>query len=222
MFAMILAAGRGERMRPLTDKLPKPLLAVNNKPLIEYHLEKLQRTSIKNIAINHAWLGHLIPQTLGNGDRWELNINYSDEGDNALETAGGINKVLATKDDDYIVVINGDIWTDFDFSSLPTSLPLGVMAHLILVNNPEQHPEGDFALGNQWLQNDGKEKFTFSGIAVYHRQFFESITDKISALGPVIRQHIDSQQVTGELYQGQWFDIGTPQRLNALNEMLSN
>lgn len=222
MFAMILAAGRGERMRPLTDKLPKPLLAVNNKPLIEYHLDKLKHTSINEVVINHAWLGHLIPHALGNGERWQLDITYSDEGDNALETAGGIKKVLAMMDDEYITVINGDIWTEFDFSLLPKSLPDGVLAHLILVNNPKQHPDGDFALGNLRLQNDGAEKFTFSGIAVYHRRFFENITTQVSALGPVIREHITKGQVTGELYQGQWFDIGTPQRLEALNKTLSS
>lgn len=222
MFAMILAAGRGERMRPLTDKLPKPLLAANNKPLIEYHLDKLQHTSINKIVINHAWLGHLIPEALGNGERWHLDIRYSDENNNALETAGGIKKVLSKMNDDYFVVINGDIWTDFDFSLLPKSLPNGVLAHLVLVNNPMHHPDGDFSLSNSWLQNDGQEKFTFSGIAVYHRRFFDNLTQKVTALGPVIREHITKKQVTGELYQGQWFDIGTPQRLNDLNKKLKN
>lgn len=222
MFAIILAAGRGERMRPLTDKLPKPLLAVNDKPLIEYHLENLQQTDIKSVVVNHAWLGHLIPKTLGNGDKWDLNLNYSDEGNNALETAGGIKKILTTHNDDYFVVVNGDVWTDFDFSLLPNSLPTGVLAHLILVNNPTQHPEGDFALSNQWLQNDGKKKFTFSGIAVYHRCFFENVAEELTALGPVIRQHISNNQVTGEIYQGQWFDIGTPERLHDLDDKLRN
>jgi len=220
MFAIILAAGRGERMRPLTDKFPKPLLAVNDKPLIEYHLENLQQTPIEHVMINHAWLGHLIPETLGNGEKWGLNLGYSDEGNNALETAGGIKKILTMVDDDYFIVINGDIWTDFNFSLLPKSLPTNVLAHLILVNNPSQHPKGDFGLSNQWLQNDGIEKFTFSGIAVYHRRFFENVAEELTALGPVIRQHISNNQVTGEVYQGQWFDIGTPKRLNDLDNKL--
>lgn len=217
---MILAAGRGERMRPLTDHTPKPLLTVNDKPLIEYHLEKFESTQIANVVINHAWLGHLIPQTLGRGQRWNLTLNYSDEDDCALETAGGIKKALSIIKGDYFIVVNGDIWTDFDFSLLPTSLTEGVLAHLILVDNPPQHPQGDFALHNHWLKNDGEEKFTFSGIAVYHRHFFEALDGAKVALGPVIREHIKRGQVTGEVYRGQWFDIGTPERLESLDKML--
>ena len=217
---MILAAGRGERMRPLTDRLPKPLLAVNDKPLIEYHIEKLSQLPISNIVINQAWLGHLLPQHLGNGERWELKINYSDEGSNALETAGGIKKALPLIDGDYFIVINGDVWTDFDFSTLPKQLPQGVLAHLILVENPAHNPNGDFALSSSGLITNGSEQFTFSGIAVYQRQFFDNIDEDVSALGPLIRQHIVDETVSGEVYSGQWFDIGTPQRLEQLDAQL--
>lgn len=220
MFAMILAAGRGERMRPLTDRLPKPLLAVNDKPLIEYHIEKLSQLPISNIVINQAWLGHLLPQHLGSGERWELKINYSDEGSNALETAGGIKKALHLIDGDYFIVINGDVWTDFDFSTLPKRLPQGVLAHLILVENPAHNPNGDFALSSSGLITNGSEQFTFSGIAVYQRQFFDNIDEDVSALGPLIRQHIIDETVSGEVYSGQWFDIGTPQRLEQLDAQL--
>jgi len=217
---MILAAGRGERMRPLTDHCPKPLLTANDKPLIEYHLEQFKRIEIANVVINHAWLGHLIPQKLGNGERWNLTLNYSDEGDGALETAGGIKKALSMIKGDYFIVVNGDIWTDFDFSLLPKVLTEGMLAHLILVENPPQHACGDFSLDKNWLQNDGEERFTFSGIAVYHRRFFEGLDGTSAALGPVIREHINARQVTGEVYHGQWFDIGTPERLQLLDDML--
>lgn len=219
MYAMILAAGRGERMRPLTDALPKPLLCVNEKPLISYHLEKLSDCGFKDVVINHAWLGHLLPQHLGNGAHWQLNIRYSDEGNNALETAGGIKKALSQIDSDYFMVVNGDVWTDFDFSLLPKQLPAGVLAHLILVENPLHNPAGDFAVANGLLTM-GKEQFTFSGIAVYHRDFFDGVDDGVSALGPLIRQHIEHNRVAGEVYRGQWFDIGTPQRLELLDQQL--
>lgn len=218
---MILAAGRGERMRPLTDSLPKPLLQANGKSLIEYHLEKFQDISIKKTIINHAWLGHLIPQQLGGGSRWDMDIIYSDESNNALETAGGIRQAFTKIDGDFLMVTNGDIWTDFDFSQLPTSLPRNVLAHLILVNNPLHNKGGDFAIDGKQLENDGKFKYTFSGIALYHRCFFDSIEDGVNALGPLIREHIERGQVTGELYQGDWFDIGTPQRLKELEVKLS-
>ena len=220
MQAMILAAGRGERMRPLTDHLPKPLLSVNDKPLIEYHLEKFKLMQIKQVVINHAWLGHLIPKTLGNGSKWALNLCYSDEGNNALETAGGVKKAFSLLNDEYMVVVNGDIWTDFDLSTLPTSLPKNVLAHLILVNNPQHNLNGDFAIDDHYLHNDGVDRFTFSGIAVYHRDFFNDLDEGAQALGPLIREQLKAQKVTGELYQGKWFDIGTPQRLIQLDKML--
>ncbi|WP_435275806.1 N-acetylmuramate alpha-1-phosphate uridylyltransferase MurU [Psychrobium sp. nBUS_13] len=220
MFAMILAAGRGERMRPLTDTLPKPLLAVNDKPLIEYHIEKISQLPIADIVINQAWLGHLLPQQLGFGERWNVKIHYSNEGDNALETAGGIKKALSLIDEDYLLVVNGDVSTDFDFSTLPTQLPRGVLAHLILVENPAHNPNGDFALSSSGLLSNGIEQFTFSGIAVYHRQFFDNIEEGVSALGPLIRQQMVEGTVTGEVYTGKWFDIGTPQRLELLDAQL--
>lgn len=219
MYAMILAAGRGERMRPLTDSLPKPLLCVSDKPLISYHLEKLSNCGFKDVVINQAWLGHLLPQHLGDGDKWLLNIHYSDEGNNALETAGGIKKALSQIDSDYFMVVNGDVWTDFDFSKLPKHLPEDVLAHLVLVENPQHNPTGDFAVANGLLTT-GEEQFTFSGIAVYHRDFFDSVDDGVCALGPLIRQHIKDNSVAGEVYLGQWFDIGTPQRLEQLDQQL--
>lgn len=217
---MILAAGRGERMRPLTDTLPKPLLTVNDKPLIEYHIEKLSQLPITDIVINQAWLGHLLPQHVGYGGRWNVKIHYSNEGDNALETAGGIKKALSLIDEDYLLVVNGDVWTDFDFSTLPKQLPQGILAHLILVDNPAHNPNGDFALSSSGLLANGSEQFTFSGIAVYHRQFFDNIEEGVNELGPLIRQQMTEETVSGEIYSGKWFDIGTPQRLEQLDVQL--
>jgi len=216
---MILAAGRGERMRPLTDSTPKPLLKVAGKMLIEYHLEKLKLAKITDVVINHAWLGGKIEKALGDGSRYGLNIVYSVE-DEALETAGGILNALpllrgVNNEADAFIVINGDIYCDYDFAMLPSSI--SGFAHLVLVNNPQHHPKGDFSLTNSGvIESEGASKQTFSGIGVYHPDLFKGYPKGKLALAPVLRQAMQQHQVTGESYPGVWHDIGTPERLNAL------
>ena len=212
---MILAAGRGERMRPLTDTLPKPLLEVGGKMLIEYHLEKLKAANITEVVINHAWLGHKIEQALGDGSRYGLNIHYSPESE-ALETAGGILNALPLLNDENFVVINGDIFCDYDFSKLPPSI--SGLAHLVLVNNPPQHLQGDFVLTQSGLiEAEGENKLTFSGIGVYHPDLFKDYSQGKQALAPILRNAMQRHQVSGESYEGVWHDIGTPDRLNELD-----
>lgn len=218
MKAMILAAGRGERMRPLTDHLPKPLLQVGGKMLIAYHLEKLKAANITEVVINHAWLGEKIEQALGDGSRYGLSIHYSAEGE-ALETAGGIVKALPLLGDAPFMVINGDIFCDYDVANLPASLP--GLAHLLLVNNPLHHPQGDFVLTDSGhVVASGVEKLTFSGIGVYHPDLFKDFQPGKRALAPVLRDAMQQQQVTGEHHHGIWHDIGTPERLNELDKSL--
>lgn len=212
---MILAAGRGERMRPLTDDVPKPLLKVGGKMLIEYHLEKLKQANITEVVINHAWLGEKIEQALGDGKRYSLKIQYSAEGE-ALETAGGIIHAMPLLGDAPFIVINGDIFCDYDISSLPVTL--SGLAHLVLVNNPSHHLQGDFALlDSNKVTETGEAKLTFSGIGVYHPDLFKSYPEGKRALAPVLRQAMQQQQVTGEYFQGEWYDIGTPARLHELD-----
>ncbi len=213
--AMILAAGRGERMRPLTDTLPKPLLKVDGKALIEYHIEALKAAGIKDILINTAWLGDIIPEYLGDGSYWRVNLSYSHE-EVALETAGGIRKALDFFEGEPFVVVNGDVWSDFDFSLLNKPK---AKAHLVLVPNPEQHPKGDFGLDNGTVLAQNEVQYTFSGIGVYQPEIFaDLVIDKAEPLAPILRGLMQYQQVTGQLYQGQWRDIGTPERLDMLNK----
>lgn len=215
---MILAAGRGERMRPLTDTSPKPLLKVAEKMLIEYHLEKLKAAQLTDIVINHAWLGQKIEQALGDGAKYGLRIQYSAETE-ALETAGGIINALPLLGEDPFIVINGDIFCDYDFSTLPSSI-MG-LAHLILVDNPPHHCEGDFVLTkSNILKQKGENKKTFSGIGVYHPDLFKNYSNGKLALAPVLREAMELNQVSGEYYSGIWHDIGTVQRLNELDQSL--
>ena len=212
MKAMILAAGRGERLRPLTDHTPKPLLDVRGKPLIVHHLEALARAGFDDVVINLCWLGEQIRERLGDGETHGLRITYSDE-DTALETAGGIQQALPLLGERFVVV-NGDVFTDYDFSRLrePDSL-----AHLVLVDNPDHHPD-DFSLDGDRVLNTGQTMHTFSGIAQYHRDFFANLEPGRQALAPLLRAAIDRGQVSGELYPGQWIDIGTAERLNHLKD----
>lgn len=220
MKAMILAAGRGERMRPLTDSLPKPLLKVAGKMLIEYHLEKLKLAQITEVIINHAWLGSKIEQALGDGSRYGLNIIYSAEAE-ALETAGGIINALPLLGNKPFIVINGDIFCDYDFTNLMA--PMSGLAHLILVNNPLHHAEGDFALTKSGsVTQTGSHKLTFSGIAQYHPDLFKNRLSGKLALAPVLREAIDNHLITGSHYQGIWHDVGTPERLNELDLYLKD
>ena len=217
---MILAAGRGERMRPLTDNLPKPLLKVAGKMLIEYHLEKLKSAQITEVVINHAWLGEKIEQALGDGSHYGLNIHYSHEAE-ALETAGGIINALPLLGSDAFIVVNGDIYCDYDLSILPPSL--SGLAHLVLVNNPPHNPQGDFVLTNTGaVEQEGENKQTFSGIGVYHPDLFKGYPNGKLALAPILRKAMDQHQVSGESYQGVWHDIGTPERLNELDLYLKS
>ncbi len=255
---MILAAGRGERMRPLTDFTPKPLLKVGGKPLIVWHLERLAKAGFKEIVINHAHLGQQIEDALGNGAQWGLHIQYSPE-KVALETAGGIANALhlltenSTKNEPFLVV-NGDTFTEIDFKSTEmgfksTALqPQGLspqnisakadysclkpnihagaghaskLAHLVLVDNPPQHPDGDFAIENGMLKSTGTQMLTFSGVGVYHPDLFASVTKGQPAkLAPLLRKAIDNNAVAAQYYQGVWHDIGTPERLKDLDESL--
>lgn len=220
MKAMILAAGLGERMRPLTDTTPKPLLKVGGIPLIVWHLERLAHNDFTDIVINIAHLGYQIPQALGDGSEWGVNIAYSDEQEEGgLETAGGIVKALPLLGEETFLVLNGDIWTDYDFQC-HRKLADGILAHLILVPNPEHNPQGDFALDGQRVV-DAKQ-YTFAGIAYYSPRLFENVPYGKSALSPLLRAAIKEGKVTGELHEGEWVDIGTPQRLELLNAQLIN
>lgn len=217
MKAMILAAGRGERMRPLTDHTPKPLLQVGGKPLIEYHLEALARSGIRDLVINHAHLGRQLEAALGSGERWGLRIRYSPE-DPALETGGGIFRALPLLGPGPFVVVNGDVWTDFDYRSL--TLDPGTLAHLVLVDNPEHHLHGDFALVGGRVRAEGEPLLTFSGIGVYRAELFQGCRPGAFALAPVLRQAMGQGLVRGEYYGGGWTDVGTPERLQGLDRRL--
>lgn len=217
--AMILAAGRGERMRPLTDNCPKPLLQVNGKALIEWHIDKLVAAGFTRVVINTAYLGQQIESYLGGGQRWNIELLYSHE-HTALETAGGINKALPLIAADPFLVINGDIWNDWDYEQL-AKLEMGdVKAHLLLVDNPQHNQAGDFSIENGKVLD--RAEFTFSGVAVYRAAFFAGLQAGKYALAPLLRKAMSEQQVTGQLQQGQWVDVGTPQRLNDLNNQLTN
>ena len=219
--AMILAAGRGERMRPLTDSVPKPLLKIKGKPLIEYHLEALKRSGYQRVVINHAWLGQQIERVLGTGERFGLDILYSAELQ-ALETAGGISNALPllcpNKEDELFTVVNGDIFTDFDFDTLPTYLPKGVEAHLVMVDNPSHNSGGDFYFTGHGLHPEQGCKMTFSGIAVYHKGFFAQINAGVKPLAPMLRAAIKQGLIGAQHLTGHWTDVGTPQRLAELNK----
>ncbi len=214
MRAMILAAGRGERMRPLTDAIPKPLLEVGGRALIEYHVDALVAAGFRELVINHARLGHLIEARLGDGRRYGAAIRYSPEGDTPLETGGGIYKALNLLGTGAFVVVNADIWTEFDFGTLRGRRPTA--AHLVLVPNPPHHPDGDFGLRDGRIRNDLQVRHTYAGIGVYHADLFKNSTPGAFPLAPLIRSAAARGEVTGELYSGTWIDVGTPQRLGLL------
>ena len=219
MKAMILAAGRGERMRPLTDDTPKPLLEAGGKRLIEYHLEGLARAGFCDIVINHAHLGEQIEQALGDGSRHGARITYSAEG-KALETGGGIFKALPILGDAPFLVINGDIWCDYPYASI-RECPVE-QAHLVMVDNPPQHPQGDFVLRQGKVHDGDGVRLTFSGIGVYHPRLFADCKAGAFPLAPLLRRAMAAGAVSGEHYQGRWFDIGTPERLQQLDRLLRN
>lgn len=219
MKAMILAAGRGERMRPLTDKIPKPLLEVNQKPLIVYHIEKLAAAGFEEIIINIAHLGYKIPEYLKDGSAWGIKITYSDEQNSgALESAGGIIKALPLLGKEPFLVVNGDVFCDYVFNP---NFDLGEnLAHLILVKNPSHNLKGDFGLDETYVLNEAKERYTFSGIGYYNPKIFQDLKCEKLALAPLLRENINKKKVSGELFNGVWHDIGTPQRLEDINRIL--
>ena len=220
MRAMILAAGRGERLRPLTDELPKPLVEVGGKPLIEYHLERLAAAGFREIVINQGHLGDLLPASLGDGGRWGIHIHWSDEQPEALETGGGIFKALPLLGGAPFLVLNGDLWTDYPLARLRAVKC--DQAHLVLVPNPAHNPAGDFALLGARVSDEGEPRHTFSGIAVYHPRLFAGCSPGKFSVVPLLRSAMRDHLVTGELYEGEWNDVGTLDRLLALHKYLGS
>jgi len=212
MKVMILAAGRGERLRPLTDSVPKPLLELQGKPLIVHHLDALARAGFSDIVINLSWLGEQIRAQLGNGGEFGLNIEYSEEPE-ALETAGGIVQALPLLGERFLV-INADIFTDYDYANMKTT---DSAAHLVLVENPRHNADGDFSLQQATVGTDGSPRYTFSGISRYHRSFFAGLPPGKRSLAPLLYAAAAQQQVSGEIFRGAWTDIGTMERLAGLN-----
>lgn len=220
MKAMILAAGKGERLRPLTLHTPKPLIRAGNVPLIEYHLRALAAAGFTEVVINHAWLGQQIEDHLGDGSRFGLSINYSPEGE-PLETGGGIFRALPLLGDRPFLVVNGDIWTDYDFSSLRRPIP--GLAHLVLVDNPAHHQKGDFCLLDAQVRDvePGASTLTYSGIAVLDPALFAECEGGAFRLAPLLRDAMTQRRVTGERLQGRWVDVGTHERLAEVESLLS-
>ncbi|GLQ49644.1 N-acetylmuramate alpha-1-phosphate uridylyltransferase MurU [Dyella flava] len=226
--ALIFAAGLGERMRPLTDHTPKPLLTVQGKPLIAWHLEKLAAIGVHYVVINTSHLAEQFPEALGDGSRWGLRIRYAYEGPTPLETGGGMLNALPLLGPEPFIVVSGDVWTDADFGALPKE-PVGV-AHLLLVDNQPHHPHGDFALDDRgFLRNEGAARLTYSGIGVYRREFLHGWQSLIEPdqdahdkpprfkIRPLLETAIAQSAVTGSHHHGTWTDVGTPERLASLN-----
>ena len=216
MKAMILAAGRGERMRPLTDTTPKPLLMVRGKPLIQWHIERLRDAGFDELVVNVSWLKEQLLAFLGDGSRFGVRLLVSQEPPGALETAGGIVHALPMLGDRFLVV-NGDVFTDIDFSKLDNRPARGLLAHLVLVPNPLHHPSGDFGLADGLVQDASLERFTFSGVGAYSRELFENVGSGVRKLAPLLRDAMARSQVSGEVHVGSWSDVGTVERLEQLN-----
>ena len=225
MKAFILAAGRGERMRPLTDHVPKPLLPVGGKPLVAWHLERLAAAGFTEVVINHAHLGEKIEAALGNGSQWGLRIRYSPEPPGALETAGGIANALPLLGDEAFLVVNGDVYCDIDFGRFSGLTAAGIqpIAHLVMVANPAHHAGGDFNLDGQRITlARGGETLTYAGIAVFSPSFFADVPrGSVMKLYPLLAAAITAGSLTGERYSGRWVDVGTPQRLAELDAELT-
>jgi MurNAc alpha-1-phosphate uridylyltransferase len=233
MKALIFAAGLGERMRPLTEHTPKPLLAAGGKPLIVWHLEKLAALGVREVVVNTSWLARQFPATLGDGSRWGLRLHFVHEGDTPLETGGGMLNALPVLGDAPFLAVNGDIWCDLDFAGLP-AVPQG-QAHLLLVDNPTHHPEGDFILDADGRMHDvgAAPRLTFAGIGVYYPSLLagwrQVVGDAEGAdaapprfkLAPLLRAAMARGAVHGQHHRGRWTDVGTPQRLQALDAALS-
>lgn len=219
MKTMILAAGRGARLRPLTDVTPKPLLRVGGKALIEYLIESLASAGFRELVINHAHLGSQLETYLGDGRRYGVAITWSREPQGALETGGAIHQALPLLDSERFLVVNADIWTDYPFARLHRSF--SGLAHLVLVGNPAQHPQGDFVLSGNKVSTEGGPRLTFSGIGVYHRDLFRDCAPGRFPLAPLLRTAMHAGHVYGEHYDGVWRDIGTAERLTELDRLLA-
>lgn len=224
MRAMILAAGLGKRMQPLTANLPKPLLKVGDKTLIEHQIERLVAGGVSAIVINHFYLGAMIQEALGDGSQYGINISYSKEAIR-LETAGGIIKALPKLKDDSFIVVNADVWTDFDFSRLKPVDGTDRLAHVVLVENAEHHPYGDFYIddaGNVHEDQSATDRrFTFSGISVLHKNLFKGYPLQPRSIIPLLQEAMKQDRVSGEVHEGLWMDIGTPERLREANELVT-
>ena len=231
MRALVFAAGLGERMRPLTDHTPKPLLLAGGKPLLAWHLEKLAAMGVREVVVNTSWLAPRFPEVLGDGARWGLRLHYAHEGPTPLETGGGMLHALPllAEGDAPFVAVNGDVWTDYDFARLPRE-PRGV-AHLVLVDNPAHHPQGDFALGaGGRVAGDGPARLTFAGVGVYRPSLLAPWRQTVDGdpgdpprfrLAPLLRLAMAAGTVSGEHHRGRWTDVGTPQRLAELDRELA-
>ncbi|TLY68176.1 MAG: nucleotidyltransferase family protein [Gammaproteobacteria bacterium] len=215
MKAMLLAAGRGERMRPITDAVPKPLVRVGGKPLIVWHLLALARAGIREVVINLSWLGDQVPAALGDGRAYGVSIHYSDEGPVPLETGGGIFKAVPRLGPGPFLVVNADIWTDIDFTTL--ALEQGAHARLVLIPNPAHHPRGDFGLEGDLVVGRETDRYTYSGVGVYRPEFFDGCTAGKFPLLPLLNRAIAARQVRGQVHRGEWCDVGTAERLACLD-----
>jgi N-acetyl-alpha-D-muramate 1-phosphate uridylyltransferase len=218
MKAMVLAAGRGERMRPLTDVTPKPLLPVAGKPLIGYHLERLAQAGIRDVVVNLSWLGEKLRAGLGDGSAYGVSISYTDEGPVPFETGGGIFNALPLLGPEPFLVVNGDTWTDIDFRDI--ELDSAALARLVLVSNPPHHPRGDFGLESGNVVERDTDRFTYSGVGMYRPEFFEGCTAGRFPLLPLLRRAIAAGRLRGQVHRGEWLDIGSPDRLAALDQRL--
>ena len=218
MKAMILAAGRGERMRPLTNATPKPLLSVGGKPLIEHHIEALARAGIDELVINLSWLGDQIRDYLGNGSKYGLFITYSEEGPEPLETGGGIYNALPLLGSEPFWLVNGDVYCEFSYR--PMVLDQGVSGHLVMVPNPNHHLAGDFCLDDRRLYSQGKERMTYSGLAFLHPDLFANAVAGKFPLAPLLVNAMNQNAITGEQFDGRWIDVGTRERLRELDQQL--
>jgi MurNAc alpha-1-phosphate uridylyltransferase len=218
---MILAAGRGERMRPLTLAKPKPLLEAGGAPLIVHHLQALQAAGFEDVVVNLSWLGDQIRAALGDGSRYGVRLHYSDEGPEPLETGGGIFRALPLLGEGPFLVLNGDVWTDVDWSHMHGRLAPHDLAHLVLVPNPVHNAQGDFVLERGRIVEAAGDRFTFSGVGVYRAGLFAGCSDGIFKLAPLLRAAARAGRVSGELHDGAWLDIGTPERLAHLDQRLS-
>ena len=214
MRAMILAAGRGERLRPLTDSVPKSLVEVRGESLLERHLENVRAAGIRNVVINLGWLGEQIVQRVGSGKRYGLDVIYSEEGDNILETGGGIHKALPHLGSDPFLVVNADIYTDMPVPDI--QLGDSYLGHLVMVPTPDYRSRGDFDIEEGLIRNSENAVHTFSGVAVYRPEFFSDCEAGRFPLAPMLRDAADRGQLSGSLYEGLWADVGTPERLAAL------